>query len=227
MPSNRHRALLIAAVFMVAFGIVAVLVVTGEFQWLDQYAVDHWMPGFVPAASSSLEWRGLWRPFPLATPAWQWPLALWTYPASFLVSGLVVLGASVILWRRRQARVALIWIVAWLLGNGLELVGKSTLPRPAFSRDVGGDVVAMVGFHNSFPSGHTIRGLVVVGLVVLLWPKARWPLAGWFVLVGAFLVVLADHTPSDVLGGLWLGLAIVLVAWTASRTAWARVPAPG
>jgi undecaprenyl-diphosphatase len=70
--------------------------------------------------------------------------------------------------------------------------------------------VAIPSFHGSFPSGHTIRALLVATLVIAFRPALRAPALVWFVGAVVALVVVAAHTPSDVLGGLLVGLALVL-----------------
>lgn len=54
-----------------------------------------------------------------------------------------------------------------------------------------------------------IRGIVVVFALGLAWPRLRRGLVAWFVPVGPMLVATAAHTPSDVLGGLLMGLVVV------------------
>jgi membrane-associated phospholipid phosphatase len=196
----------------VGFGVVAWLVVAGKLQWLDEYAVDHWMPGFAPTPSASgIELRGVWRPFPLDATPLQKALDLWTYPGSVLVSGIVVAAAYVAFRRRGHARLGAIWVAAWLAANAVEYVGKRVLDRPALHWMHDGVRVAIPSFHSSFPSGHTIRALFVAVLVAVFWRRLRWGALVWFLLALAFLVVAADHTPSDVLGGLLIGSALVLV----------------
>jgi membrane-associated phospholipid phosphatase len=211
----RRRAVAVV-LLLAAFGVVAGLVVSGTLQGVDEFAVDHWMPGFEPTSTTGLDWRGLWRPFALDEPVWQKALDLWMYPASVLVSGLVVAVATVLFRRRGQVRMAAIWSSAWLIGNAIELAGKSALDRPRLRWAHDGVRTVIPSFHNSFPSGHTIRSLVVVAIVVSLWPRARRPAIVWALLVLPFLVVRADHTPSDVLGGLCVGLALLLVARSAA-----------
>jgi hypothetical protein len=190
------RKVLAVAALAAAFFALAGLVVAGALQRLDQYAIAHWMPGFTPSEPRLVDWRGLVQPFRLDTPWWHKALELWTYPASFVVSGLLVAGLCVFLWRRGQTRAAVLWAAAWVAGNAIELLGKETLDRPTLHWAHNGVRIAIPSFHDSFPSGHTIRGLLVAALVVYLWRRALWPAVVWFVLV--------------VLGGLLVGLALVL-----------------
>jgi membrane-associated phospholipid phosphatase len=208
MPGRRPAVA--AVVCALAFGAVAWLVVAGKLQWIDNYALDHWMPGFRPTPSNGLDVDGLWRPFPLDIPWWKKVLDLWTYPASALVSALVFGGGALLLWRRGRPRAAIVWMAAWIAGNAIEFVGKHTLDRPLLRLTEHGMRVPVPSFHESFPSGHTIRAVLVASFVVLLWPAARRPAAVWAVLTLAFLVVTAAHTPSDVLGGLLVAGVLLL-----------------
>lgn len=61
----------------------------------------------------------------------------------------------------------------------------------------------------SFPSGHMIRGTVVAAILILSWPRARRWILLWVAFVAPALVVSAAHTPSDVLGGLIVGVALL------------------
>lgn len=196
-----------AAVLAVSFAAVAALLVAGALNGLDDYALAHWMPGFAPSSSSGIDLTGLWRPFALDDPWWKKLLGLWTYPASVLVSGLVFAGGFAALRRRGRDRAALVWVAAWIAGNAIEVVGKELLDRPRLHWHG----AAIASFQGSFPSGHTIRSILVTALVLSLFgPRARWALA-WVALTLPFLVVISAHTPSDVLGGICVALALVLV----------------
>ena len=210
-----RRSLVGAAVLTAAFAVTSVLVVTGKLQRLDEYAVDHWMPGFTPVGASGLNARGLVRPFPLAANGWERVADVWAYPGSFVISGLATAVACVVLWRRRHLAAAAIWLGAWLFANAIDYVGKRELDRPALHWQHHGMQVAISSFHNSYPSGHTIRALFVVALVFFFARRFVVPAILWFLLVPPLLVVSAGHTPSDVVGGLFAGLALVLLVTAA------------
>jgi len=205
-----RRCLAGAAVLAFAFGVLTAFVTAGKLQWLDVYAVRHWMPDFTPVQSGAFDTTGLWRPFPLDVAAWQQALDLWTYPGSFLVSGLATAVACVVLWRRGDTVAAGVWVAVWLLANAIEYAGKSGLDRPPIEWH--GHGLAIPTFRNSYPSGHTIRSLVVVALVIFLARRYAVPAIVWVVLVPPFLVISGNHTPSDVVGGAFVGLALVLLA---------------
>ena len=209
-----------------AFGVLAGLVVAGSLTRLDQYAVDHWMPGFSPAPRESpLLSSGLYKPFSLGIPLWEKLLELWTWPASVAVS-VVLLGLGAwLLARRGRPEAGLIWIGAWSAANLLEVIGKWALDRPPlYVVEHGGVSVHVIGFDTSFPSGHATRGVVVAALAAYLWPRLRWAAAVWILLTLPFLVVIAAHTPTDVAGGALVGVLAVLGARVALDSRLAELP---
>ncbi len=190
--------------------LLAALVAAGGLTGIDQYAVDHWMPWLKPNSASQSGTSGYYQPFSLHTTTWSKILDLWTYPCSILISLIVVIWAAVVLWRRCGTVVALLPAAAWVIGNGIEVIGKGAIVRPAI---YGGSPRVHIGaFDTSFPSGHMIRGIVVAFAITLMFPRAtRWA-AFWAVLVAPALVVQAAHTVTDVIGGILVGLILVVLA---------------
>ncbi|MGW9439113.1 phosphatase PAP2 family protein [Streptomyces sp. NPDC055607] len=136
----------------------------------------------------------------------------------------LVAGTAVLLWWRRERRLAL-WVVgtsvlAVLLQQGLKaLVGRE---RPRWPDPVD------QAHYAAFPSGHAMTATVTCGL--LLWVLAlhwREEWRGWGALAGAAAVsvlgvgwtraYLGVHWPSDVVGGWLLGWFCVAVAILAYR----------
>jgi membrane-associated phospholipid phosphatase len=214
------------ATTFVALAVLTALVLGGVLTGLDEWGLDHVMPALDPRAHGTaiVSSNGLWRPFPLHVPWWQKALDLYTYPGSALVSGVLVAIACVAIVRRGRLWPALVWLGAWLAGSGIELIGKHVLNRPSLYWTDGHARIHVVPFANSYPSGHTIRSVVVAALLAFVWPRAKVPLAVWLAFVPVALVVIAAHTITDVIGGLLLGSLIVLVAhamihgWTRSTT---------
>ena len=214
-PSRRQWAILAALV--VALVILAVLVVAGPLTGADQFSVDHLMPWLDPSEKRHNSSAGYWRPFSLHVSLGNKLLDSLTYPCSLLISGLVVLFAGHMLWRRGYRVAAFLPIAAWVIGNGVEWIGKHTLVRPALYGTAEGVRIHVGSFDDSFPSGHMIRGLLVAYAVVLLWRPA-WPwLALWAVLVGPTLVLESAHTLTDVVGGALIGLILVVLMEAAAR----------
>jgi len=207
-----------------ALAVFTVLVVTGALTGVDNWAIDHVSPALNPYSDVGVvALSGLWQPFGLDAPWWDKIVDLFMYPASFVVSALLV-GVGCVVLLRRGARVpALVWAGAWCAANGAELVGKLGLTRPAVHWSNGPRPVHVLTFDNSYPSGHSARGVVVAALLAYVFPRLRVALAAWVVLVPAALVVGGAHTLTDVVGGTTLGLLIVLAAHAMMRE-WTRLP---
>jgi membrane-associated phospholipid phosphatase len=215
------------AATIAALAALTAVVLAGGATGLDDWGIDHVMPALDPTAAPNgiVTTSGLWRPFPLDVVWWQKLLDVYTYPASVLVSAVVLAAAAAVLVRRGTIWPALVWSGAWLAVNAIELLGKHALARPDVHWSNGGGArIHVAAYDHSYPSGHTARAAVLAGLVAFAWPRLRGPVAGWLLLVPAALVAGADHTISDVAGGLLLGAALVLGAhammgrWTLSRT---------
>ena len=198
-----------SAALAAAYAALAVLVAAGALTGLDQWAVDHLMPGARGngAAPSFLE-----AAVPLYHASWHRPLNvaanIVTVPAQALVSS-VLLGACCLALRARgQQRAALIWVAAWLAASAAELLCKSLLTRPPLDRHG----LPLPAFESSFPSGHTLRAVLLAAVAAFVWPAGtRW-LAAWAAAVLVLLELDGLHVPSDIAGGLLLaGLVVVLV----------------
>ena len=150
---------------------------------------------------------------------------------SLVMFGLVVFMLS-------RGYVADAWVaVAFVAATVLELLYKWNLVHPQPPKSVshadGPSISTLLepttGVHNSFPSGHMLRTVLVYGLLAFVirrlapWPWLRGlaiPLAVVLTVIVAFDRVYLDvHWESDVIGGLLLG-AIALV----SATVWLDRP---
>ena len=92
---------------------------------------------------------------------------------------------------------AAVWAVLWVAANVLELLGKLIVERPNLYLHG----MHVSGFDHSLPSGHTLRSLVVATALAATWRTGRAALA-WAATIPFALVVLGDHTPTDVVAGL-------------------------
>ena len=171
-----------------AFAALAVLVATGATSGIDQWAIDHTMPGaqfsgHKPSLGDAL--------IPLRHVHWHGVVhvlaEIVTLPAAFLPSLLVLLAL------RKYA-----WVIPWAAGTAIEELCKLTLTRPALYHHG----LHLAAFDNAYPSGHTIRAVVIAAA----WPAARpWAAAAIVLLeLGGF------HVPTDIVGGLLLALLLVL-----------------
>lgn len=152
------------------------------------------------------------------------------------VTGLIMAGLVLFLWRRGFVADTLV-IVAFIAAELFEILYKTNLTHPRPPANVAhGDgpsitnlLEAPAGLHNSFPSGHMVRTVLVYGLLAFVirrlapWPWLRnlaVPLAIVLIVMVAFdRLYLEVHWESDVLGGILLG-AIALV----SATVWLDRP---
>jgi membrane-associated phospholipid phosphatase len=205
--------LAIQLVLVAAFAVLSWLVVTGACTRFDQYGIDHWMAHVGTGPTHTSLWL-VFRPYPGGGNASQIAFNVWTFPASVLVSGAVLVLCCVVLDRRGQRRTAGAWVVAWVVANAVEVAGKGLLHRPDLSASVAGMRVQMTSFETSFPSGHTARALVVAFMLAAVWPRVAWVAGLWAAGACALLVVSGDHTPSDVVGGVLA--ALLVVTWVRS-----------
>jgi membrane-associated phospholipid phosphatase len=174
-----------------SFAALAALVAVGACTGIDQWAVDHAMPGgrFTGGKPSLVD-----ALVPLVATHWDsaWSIAVnvVTLPASFLVA------LALVAWRSRLLAVLLVAAVA------VETLCKAVLTRPELHHGA----THVVAFDDSFPSGHTLRAVIVAGAFASPW-SAAWLAAA------IVLVQLAGwHTPTDILGGALLGLGALLCA---------------
>jgi undecaprenyl-diphosphatase len=127
----------------------------------------------------------------------------------------VALGLAVARLRRGQRDA---WVPLLILAVvAVEFVVKMVVQQPLLPKELSRTIEIFpfvhVTFAGAFPSGHVARTAFLVGV-------ARVP--GWLaVSVVALMMVtrvyLADHWPSDVLGGLVLGVLVAQVAAVAER----------
>jgi membrane-associated phospholipid phosphatase len=201
-----------------AFAVLAVLVAHGgAVHRIDAWAVHHVMPGINPGSRAPSVGGSLvpLRHVSAAGRSARIRLAtnLWTFPASAGVSALLFAGGALLFLRRGNRRAALLWAGLWLAGNAIEVLCKSTIERPPLFAFVHGVPVHLAGFDNSYPSGHTLRSLLLAGLLAALWHRARGAAFIWAALAVPLLVLAGFHTPSDVVGGALLaGLLLALAS---------------
>ena len=185
-----------AYAFLSAFAALAVAVAAGAFTGLDQWGVEHVMPGghFTGRAPSLLD-----SLVPLAGTRWSsaWSVLanVVTLPASFLVA------LAIVAWRSRVLAALLVAAVA------VETLCKELLARPELHH--GSQHV--VAFDDSFPSGHALRAVIVAGAIASPWATA------WVVSAIVLLQLAGWHTPTDIAGGLLLGASALLARGGAAR----------
>lgn len=132
----------------------------------------------------------------------------------FLTTSLAVALVAALYLRGRgklAARIAIALVVASLIEVALKLY----LPVPSLPlenlRSSGEELI--VSLPHPYPSGHMMRSVFLIGALSFLWPTKPVRIAA-----GAFLLAMATtrvylgvHWASDVVGGIFLGLAAL--AW--------------
>jgi membrane-associated phospholipid phosphatase len=181
--------------------LTATLVATGALATVDKFAVAHLMPWLEVRHHPFVTISSLMLPS-LESPAANAALDLWTYPAALVPSLVLVLVAA-----SRLARAdAIVWCALWCAGNAVELAGKLTLRKPALYHHH----VHISAFDTSLPSGHTIRSLIIAGAVAAAWRSGRAAYV-WAATVPFALVATGAHTPTDVVTGMLI--AVALAGW--------------
>ncbi len=198
-----------------ALRLVLGLIVSGVFLWLfNQLAEDvvtrDAITHFDQALANALHQLAT----PVSTLAFQVISALGSPVLTVLV-----IGMTLFYLLRRHWRHALIWVVAFVGGQGLNWLLKQLFarPRPYFTDPL------VVEANYSFPSGHAMWSFIVYGLLAYFalidLPNrgARWlAIAGaafLIFMIGLSRIYLGVHYFSDVLGGyiaaaVWLSACI-------------------
>ena len=133
--------------------------------------------------------------------------------------------AALALWLRARGRMRLggRLLVALVVTTVIELAVKFVVPQaPVPTEVVQVPDPSLFDFDTPYPypSGHMLRAVLLLGAVYALWPNRLARAAVVLALAGAAWarVYLGTHWPSDVLGGVLLGLAGLLWAFGTERS---------
>jgi membrane-associated phospholipid phosphatase len=204
----------LAALLAAAYATLAVLVAAGALRRLDQWAVDHVMPG---GPRDRVPPTHLEAVVPLLHSWWDRPVDVVanvvTLPAQVVISSALLAVCCLAFWRRGRWRAALAWAAGWLAGNLVEVLCKSVLTKPVPHRDG----LPLTPFESSFPSGHTLRAVLLAAAIAAAWPAARYWIAVWAAAVLVLLELAGFHVPSDIAGGLLLAAFVAVVSSSSSR----------
>jgi membrane-associated phospholipid phosphatase len=212
--SRRSESLALAA----AYAALSVLVAAGALSGVDQWSVDHLMPGRPGIKPGSTIAEAV---VPLLHASWSPALDVVgnvvTLPAQVVIASLLAGACCLMLWRRGRQRAAIAWGAAWAAGNAIEVLCKSTLTRPQLYAGSH----ALVGLHSSYPSGHTLRSVLLAAMVATIWPASRPWVVLWAATTLALLELDGFHVPSDIAGGLLLAVLLILLS---SSSSWPSRP---
>lgn len=132
---------------------------------------------------------------------------------------LIAIGVGLVLWllwKRRFREAILVVVVLAAVTAGSETVKQLVArPRPPSSD------AHVIGVVYSFPSGHVLESVTILGIIAILVWRTTVPLAvraGVAIAVGAFVALVAiarvaidAHYPSDVLAGSLAGIAVLAI----------------
>jgi undecaprenyl-diphosphatase len=130
---------------------------------------------------------------------------------------LIVIGVGLVGWlfftkRRREALIVALMLIAITAGSEgfKQLVAR---PRPS------GTDPTIPGVVYSYPSGHVLEALTILGIVAIRAWRSAWPLAArvavwavviaWVLLVGLARMAINVHYPTDVLAGLLFAMGVL------------------
>lgn len=196
------------------YAALAVLVAAGSATGLDQWAIDHAMP--LAHTGANRKPTMLEALVPLLHADFGSVSAITadvvTVPASFLLS-LAIVAAC-----RRWS-----YLAAWAAANLVEELCKTTLTRPPLHRHH----LHLVAYDNSYPSGHTLRTVIVAAAVAAAFPALRAWAWLWAVASLALIELTGYHVPTDIAGGLLLAGVLLSLrtrwsSWLPASWPWTR-----
>ena len=198
----RLRALVFSAAFAAFSGAVA-------FGWL--YGVDLWV---------------LWAAQDHSSGLLDAAASVFSLPGRAEIAGLVLLALLVRLILRGRRTLAGRLLVTFVAMGLVELAMKLYLPQAPVPEEAGraADYAPLfaIDLPHPYPSGHVIRGVIVLGALRLLSKTRLLRAVITFALVGLMTsrIYLGTHWAPDVVGGALLGVTAVLWAFGKEDREW-------
>jgi membrane-associated phospholipid phosphatase len=211
----------LALALLAAFVVLTGLVAADALRPVDRYAIHHLMPYASDSVAGTIapsEPESAIKPIVHGHRSLAQSIAALAFAPADSISALLLAAATTLILRRRGGpwRAGAVWIAAVLAGLAVEGAGKLLVPQIPFTYR---SVVLGVNIDGTYPSGHTMRSVIVAGMVICLWPRLRLLVAAWVVYVTAVLELGGLHVPSDIAGGYLIGGALAVAALTYSRDA--------
>lgn len=163
----------------------------------------------IPFDQSTLDLARSWSAF---SGVWELLSNAANIPMIFVGVGLVLW----LFWKGARREAVLVIVTLALVTGGSEAV-KQLVHRP---RPPGGDTV-VPGVIYSFPSGHVLEAVTILGIVAVLVWRSSQPLlvrvvvavaiAVFVALVAVARVAINAHYPSDVLAGFLAGIGVLAI----------------
>jgi len=211
----------LALVLLAAFLVLTGLVAAQALRPVDRYAIHHLMPYASDSVAGTIapsEPENAVKPIVHGHRSLAQSIAALAFAPADSISALVLAAVATVVIRRRRGpwRAGLVWFAALLAGLAVEGLGKMLIPQIKFTYS---SVVFGVKIEGTYPSGHTMRSVIVATMIVSLWPGARPFAIAWVLYVTAVLELGGLHVPSDIAGGYLIGGALAAAALTCSRDA--------
>jgi membrane-associated phospholipid phosphatase len=204
-----RRAILLGA----AFAVLTAAVQVGLLRPADRFANDHLQPLSDTTLAQTVapaEPMVALRPIVRGHRSLGVSIAAIAFAPADTLSAVILVSVTALALRRRgRPRAGAAWIVA--LGAGLVIEGAG---KRLVDQIQTGPVSHVFGvtFRGSYPSGHTIRSVILAALVSTLWPRARPWVIVWVVFVTGVLELGGLHVPTDIAGGFLAGGALACAA---------------
>jgi membrane-associated phospholipid phosphatase len=206
----------LAVALAAAFAILTVAVAAHALRPVDRFALDHLQPfqsDNVAGRIAPAQPQRIIRPILDGQRSLAESVAgLLFAPADSLSALLLAAGAAAVLRRRGLPwRLAGVWIGAVVAGLAVEGAGKLTVPQIPFGPP---STILGVTIDGTYPSGHTIRSVLLAAMVAALWPRmeVRAVAAVWVVYVTLLLELGGLHLPSEIAGGFLVAGALACAA---------------
>jgi len=134
------------------------------------------------------------------------PLVVALWIATIPVTICILAAVAAYDYVRGTLRHTWIWVAAFAVALAVELLGKVLVHDPAGR--TGGP---LAGANSGYPSGHAARAVLLAALVGGLFASRRGRIWAVAVVIVAGLQLKGAHTLSDIVGGLLLGAAVLMV----------------